>query len=314
MKEKNQCEVCQRGIYLANGFHISDMMESKTRCTKDRYDSPTTQEGTGFNLHAMNRGSQPFTDVRREKNIKDETETDLDNLESSLHETNSFLESKRDMHDERKGCQCGCEGGPNNPFCQRNHCSDECRDYRVDLESYPCCKDCGLPDMHNVDHACDEKGKAKLAEPQEKAIKTVGRLDDSCKDGCVHSPVSSDWKKTETDAWIEMVPKGKIWEALYLNILEYWLSRIQTLIQEEVARVDNSGKRLYQIGYDAALVHIKDACALAEMDGEKKERERLIALAEGMKDWSSPTMSNYGSWEDKGYQKALSDLIDKIKG
>lgn len=33
--------------------------------------------------------------------------------------------------EERTGCKCGCEGGPNNRYCQTHLCDEHCKEYRV---------------------------------------------------------------------------------------------------------------------------------------------------------------------------------------
>ncbi len=91
-------------------------------------------------------------------------------------------------------------------------------------------------------------------------------FDPKCRN-CDAPKSSSDWKEKEREAWKKALPLTKGITTID-TVADWWISRIETLIQQEIARVDNSGRKLWQIG---------------RKFGNDEATTRLIALAEGIK-------------------------------
>lgn len=146
--KKNQCDGCQRGILLVNGRHSKNWSNDTGEiCTKDRYASPTQQEGKKEKwCYAC--GSVPC----------DYGTTGCpwykESLILSLPPGESITTTSLEESQEKKCLKHG--------VAHKNGGYASCVYYERTN-----CKDCGLPHMHNVAHVCDEKGEAKLAEVQE---------------------------------------------------------------------------------------------------------------------------------------------------
>ena len=139
---------------------------------------------------------------------------------------------------------CGMSSGASPKPCRLSADGKKCVMCRKPMTASPeeaqkptCCKDCGLPNMHNVDHVCDEKGKARLAtlnaiDPKD-IVLTHGDCGTTDHIGGSDKLVSSDWKQKEREAWRQhylFTPNEKLLSQD--SIANYWIDRIKAAREE----------------------------------------------------------------------------------
>lgn len=148
----------------------------------------------------------------------------------------------------------------------------------------------------------------------------ISWFDKSSKEGKAEL-ASFDWKEREKELFLKNWNLDHYGESNYVTkkVADYWLSRIEILIQQELARVDNSGRKLYQAGERAERDRWLNQKA-NEHDEKIRhaERAKVIALAEGMKkdlSLADNFSGNPAVWESeiKKHNQALSDFITQAK-